>query len=534
MIATVQGLQSPQGVAPRVGWRPFVGLAGVMLGSMIATLGTRVTSFGLADLRGSLGAGFDEGAWITTSFGLGQLISGIACPYLSSIAGGRRILLTGIFIAFIACLLAPLSHNIHGYIAAQFFAGLGTGTFIPLTIMFIVRHLPKQLLAYGIAIYAMNLEISLNVAASLEGFYIDNWSWRWISWQYCLALPIMGLCVWLGMPKDTPIRDSLKNLDGAGLVYAWLGLGAVYVALDQGNRLDWTSNGLVVGLFAIGSLSLIAFLVREMTTPHPALNLRILASPGLIVMFALLAGFRFIILSTAYIIPSYLQMLQNYRALDIGAVLIWIAAPQVFLVLPLALLIQRIDPRWTLGTGAVLIAVACLMATQLTGAWATADFLPSQILQAAGQSLALTSLVALVAGTVRPEHAATIGAFMQTSRLLGGEVGVAFMQTFVRQREQIHSNLLGLHVQGQAGDTANRIAQYGRALGGHLATTTETAGAKMHLLATAVTQQASVLAFIDAFEVAAAVAIICWFLAAFVPKSLPPPSQTSPMSREGG
>ncbi|MFX9012110.1 hypothetical protein ABTN18_20585, partial [Acinetobacter baumannii] len=78
-----------------------------------------------------------------------------------------------------------------------------------------------------------------------------------------------------------------------------------------------------------------------------------------------------------------------------------------------------------------LIAVSCLMATRLTDQWATSDFLPSQILQAIGQSLALTSIVVLVARTVKPEQAVTIGAFMQTSRLFGGEVGVAFMQTFV-------------------------------------------------------------------------------------------------------
>src|ERR1700680_4821921 len=78
--------------------RPYFGLFGVMLGSMMATLGTRVTTFGLADLRGGLGAGFDEGAWITTSLGVGQLISGISCPYLAYVLGGRRVLIAGIVV----------------------------------------------------------------------------------------------------------------------------------------------------------------------------------------------------------------------------------------------------------------------------------------------------------------------------------------------------------------------------------------------------------------------------------------------------
>lgn len=505
-------------VATAPAWQPYIGLGGVMLGSMVATLGTRVSTFGLADLRGSLSVGFDEGAWITTALGLGQLISGISCAYVASILGGRRLLLGGIVVAFVAFLVAPVSHTLNGYIVAQFLAGLGTGTFIPLTIIFIKRHLPKPLLPYGIAIYAMNLEISLNVAASLEGFYLDHWSWRWISWQYCLVLPLMGLCVWIGMPKDTPIRDPLKNLDGSGLIYAWLGLGAFYIALDQGNRLDWLGSGLINGLLVVGALSLVAFATREMTAKRPALNLSLLAVPGLLVLFTLLAGFRFIILSTAYVIPAYLQTLQNYRSLDIGAVLIWIAAPQIFLVVPLAILIKRLDPRWTLLAGAGVIAIACLMLTRLTGLWATGDFLPSQILQAVGQSLALTSLVALVARTVKPEQAVTVGAFMQTSRLLGGEAGTAFMRTFVRVREQVHSNLIGLHVQGQAADTAHRLAEYGRGVAQHFAATSQTAAIELKLLATAVGQQAAVLAYIDAFSAAAGMAVLCCVLAAFVPK----------------
>ena len=71
--------------------RPYVGLLGVLLGSAMGTLGSRVTSFALADLRGGLSAGFDEGAWITTSFGIGQMLIGVASPYLGAVFGVRRV-----------------------------------------------------------------------------------------------------------------------------------------------------------------------------------------------------------------------------------------------------------------------------------------------------------------------------------------------------------------------------------------------------------------------------------------------------------
>ena len=80
----------------------------------------------------------------------------------------------------------------------------------------------------------------------------------------------------------------------------------------------------------------------------------------------ILAGFRFIILSTAYIIPTYLQVVQNFRELQVGAVLLWIALPQFLIVLPLAACLHASTRAGSWRLGATLIGVACLMATLLT------------------------------------------------------------------------------------------------------------------------------------------------------------------------
>ena len=75
--------------------RPYVGILGVLIGAILSFVGSRITTFGLADLRGGLHFGFDEGAWMTTSFGVGQMMVGVACPYLGAIFSVRQILLHG-------------------------------------------------------------------------------------------------------------------------------------------------------------------------------------------------------------------------------------------------------------------------------------------------------------------------------------------------------------------------------------------------------------------------------------------------------
>lgn len=498
--------------------RPYVGIAGVLLGSIMATLGTRVTSLGIADLRGGLHLGFDEGAWMTTSFGIGQMMVGVCCPYLGAILGVRRVLLLGIILFFVSSLLAPLSPNLSAFLAAQFLAGAGSGTFIPLTISFIARSLPARLVVYGIAIYAMNSELSQNVAASLEGWYSDNLSWRWIDWQYCGALPLMFACVWYGIPRESVKTELLAHLDWPGLAYAALGFSLLYAGLDQGNRLDWINNGLVNGLLISGGLVTTAFVVRELwVTRTPFLNLRLLMQHHLVLLMLLLAGYRFIILSTSYIIPNYLQTVQNFRELQVGSVLLWIALPQFAIVLPLGYLLSRLDGRLVLAAGTALVGAACLMAAQLTSVWATGDFLQSQIVQALGQSFALTALVVLVVQAINPADALTIGTLLQTSRLFGGEIGTAFMQTFVRQREQIHSNLIGLHVDSLASLTADRLAAYRNAVGAHTSDLAVAGAQATNLLASAIARQAAVLAYIDGFLAAAVGAFVCLLLIAALP-----------------
>jgi DHA2 family multidrug resistance protein len=496
--------------------RPYIGMLGVLIGAILSFFGSRVTSFGLADLRGGLHFSFDEGAWMTTSFGVGQMLVGVACPYLGAIFGVRRVLLNGMILLFVASLIGPLSPNLHAFLAAQFLAGVGSGTFIPLTISFIVRNLPARLVVYGIAVYAMNSELSQNVAASLEGWYADTWSWRWIDWQYCLAMPLMFFCIGYGVPREKINTALLGDLDWPGLAYAGIGFGLLYAGLDQGNRLDWTNSGLVNGLLISGGLVTTAFVMREFMARRPFLNLKVLVSEGLVPLLLLLAGFRFIILSTAYIIPTYLQVVQNYRELQVGAVLIWIALPQLLIVVPLGWLLTHIDGRWVLAFGALMICVACLMATNLTSDWATDDFLPSQLMQALGQSFALTALLVLLVKANNPADVLTIGALLQTSRLFGGEIGTAFMQTFVRVREQVHSNLIGLHIDSLAPLTSDRLAIYRRAVGAHTSDLALTASRATNLLGAAVAKQAAVLSYIDGFLAASVGALGCLLLAVWL------------------
>jgi DHA2 family multidrug resistance protein len=238
---------------------------------------------------------------------------------------------------------------------------------------------------------------------------------------------------------------------------------------------------------------------------------------------SILVLYRFIILSTSYVIPQYLTTVQNFRSLDVGRVLAWIAFPQFLLAPAIAVLLRWLDPRFVLAFGMWCVGIACFMASFITNDWATDDFLASQVLQAFGQSAALISLVLFAVRHLRPADAMTFGVVLQTARLLGGEAGTAFMQTYVRVREQVDSNLLGLHLMSGDGNVAERLAAYTDAIAARSLGAAGAASRAASLLAQAVRNQANVLSYRDGFTIVVIAAIVMLVMTALLRPAPAPP-----------
>jgi DHA2 family multidrug resistance protein len=459
--ATDRGIAAPTLPSPPT-TIPWLGLVAVLMGTFISTLNGRLSSFGLADIRGAVGAGFDEGAWITTAQTVAQMFITLVAIWMGAAYGPRRVLI-GASISFaVVSLLTPYSTTLPMLLTMQFLSGLASGCFIPLTLSFILLNTPPRFWAFGIAIYALNLELSLNISASLEGWYVEHHSWRWIFWQNVPLALIMSLCLRAGIAaKPITVRPPA---DVFGLVTGGAGLALIYAALDQGNRLDWLNSGLIWGLLSAGLLLLLAFFVHEGHTARPLLNLKVVFGDPMPSLFILVAFLRLTILATSYLIPLYLGSVRGYRDLEVGETLLWVAAPQLLLCLLAALMLRRTDARLVASIGFIFVSIACLMvAYNLTPGWGSDQFLPSALLQAVGQSFALSAVVFFGILHLRPQDALTFGAVLQTARLMGGELGSAFVTTLTRVREQVASNLIGQHVRAGDASVIERVRIYGAA-----------------------------------------------------------------------
>ncbi len=500
MTDAVAAVPAPAAAAP-AGPIPWLGLAAVLLGTFISTLNGRLSTFGLADIRGAVHAGFDEGAWITTAQTVAQMMIAPVAIWLGAVYGPRRSLLGAAGAFAVISAITPFATSLPALLALQFVGGMASGFFVPLTLGFILRSTPPKYWAYGIAVYALNLELSLNISASMEGWYVDHLSWRWIFWQNVPLAIGMAACLYFGVARTPPDPNRPKP-DVYGLVTAGIGLALIYAGLDQGNRLDWLNSGLVWGLLLAGAVLLVGFVVHESKISNPFLDLKVAFAWPLPRLLLLVAFLRLTILSTAYLIPQYLQVVRGFRALEVGQTLIWIAAPQLIFCPLAALMLRRSDPRLVASIGFIFISIACLLVAHgLTTVWGSDEFLPTQLLQAIGQSFALSGILFFAVLHLRPQDALTFGSMIQIARLMGGEVGSAFVVTLTRVRGQVASNLIGLHVQAGDGAVMQRIAAYAAVAGRTGADPTTANGRGVSLLGSVVRSAAATQGVIDGFVV---------------------------------
>ena len=433
--------------------RPVLGIFGVLIGAGLVTLTGRMLSLGLADLKGHVGISYDQGAWLDSAYNASVMFIGPFTVFLGGLLGPRRILLfsAGVFAA--TCAFLPLIHSYSLLVAALILAGLTSGNFYPLTLTFALRISPLRFLPITMAFYATFIDGAVNVAPSLFGWYRDHLSWHWMFWGSAVIAPVMMACVYYGIPPAPVRQKSGPAPSFVGFLYLSAGLALMLTAVQQGQRLDWWRSGVFNGLFWSGAFLTLCALIRRLRGPNPLVALPYLWKWNTVLLGSLLFWFRFTLTLTIILIPQSLAI-RGFEADQIAPAIIWSAAPLLLVAVTGGLLLLRgLDPRLLLAVGLTCTAFAAVLSAQYTSTWAAENYYRTELLIGVGQAFSLIGLVACIilqgiftGGLSKPQWILTFSAFFHTIRLFGGTVGAVYMGHFIAAREQLHSNLLGLHV----------------------------------------------------------------------------------------
>jgi MFS transporter, DHA2 family, multidrug resistance protein len=511
-----QAAVAPDKAAPATSAKTWIAVIGATLGAFMAVLNIQIVNASLADIQGAIGAGIDDGGWISTSYLIAEIVVIPLSGWLATVFSIRRYLLTNAILFLILSVACAFAQDLPQMIVLRAIQGFSGGVLIPMAFTLIITLLPKAKQPIGLALFALSATFAPAIGPTIGGYLTENWGWQFIFYVNLVPGAVMIAMLWFSLEARPMKLSLLREGDWAGIATMAIGLSALQTVLEEGNKDDWFGSAFIVKLSVIAAVALTAFLWIELTTKKPLLNLRLLLRRNF--GFGMLANFLLgiALYGSVFILPVYLSRIQGYNAEQIGMVLAWTGLPQLLLIPLVPRLMKRFDPRLIIGIGFALFAASNFMNIYMTNDYATDQLFWPNIVRALGQALVMAPLSAVATAGIEAENAGSASGLFNMMRNLGGAVGIATLQTILTKREQYHSNVLMQSVSMLEQATRNRIDQLTQYFINHgVADHAEATHRAVIAIGRVVQKQAFILAFSDTFYllgVALIVALIATLL----------------------
>ncbi|MGM4916246.1 MDR family MFS transporter [Tardiphaga sp. 804_B3_N1_9] len=494
---------------PTTSVRTWLAVTGATLGAFMAVLNIQIVNASLADIQGAIGAGIDDGGWISTSYLIAEIVVIPLSGWLAQVFSIRLYLLTNAVLFLLLSAACALAQDLPQMIVLRAIQGFTGGVLIPMAFTLIITLLPRAKQPVGLALFALSATFAPAIGPTIGGYLTENFGWEYIFYVNLVPGAIMVGMLWYALEPKPMKLSLLRDGDWAGIIAMAIGLSALQTVLEEGNKDDWFGSPFIVKLSVIAAVALTAFLVIELTVKKPLLNLRLLVRRNF--GFGMLANFVLgvALYGSVFILPQYLSRIQGYNAEQIGVVLAWTGLPQLVLIPLVPGLMRRFDARIIIGVGFVLFAGSNFMNIYMTSDYAADQLLWPNIVRAIGQALVMAPLSAVATAGIEPENAGSASSLFNMMRNLGGAVGIALLQTVLTKREQYHSNVLMQSVSVFEETTRTRLEQLTQYFVSHGVIDRADAAHRAYVVVGKVIQkQAFILGFSDTFYILGAALII--------------------------
>jgi MFS transporter, DHA2 family, multidrug resistance protein len=427
-----------------------------MLVTVMQVLDVTVTNVALPHIQGSLSAGVDEVSWVLTSYLAANAIVLPATGWLAGVLGRKRMFLACTVLFTLASMLCGLAPNIEMLLLARMLQGIGGGPLMPLSQAIMWEIFPLRQRGMAMAAWGVGIMMAPIFGPTLGGWIADNWSWRWI-FYINLPIGVVGFLVASAVLFDPWYLRRPGRIDTPGLVLMAVGFLSLQLVLDQGERYEWFDSSVILVLAVIAALTLVAFVVREVVTDEPILDLTVYGdrnfAAGSVIMLTVMIGF----FSSMVLLALFTQKVLGYDAWTSGLVLAPGGVGNLLSLVVAGRLITRMDQRWLLALGCALNAYATYAMSNVTlGAdyWALAW---PRLVQGVGIGFIFVPLNTVALATIPRERMGNATVLLNVVRNLGGAIGVAVLTTLLARRSQAHQATLVGHVDAWDPETAERL-----------------------------------------------------------------------------
>jgi EmrB/QacA subfamily drug resistance transporter len=421
-----------------------------------------IVNIALPDIAKDLGASFSDLQWVIDAYALSLAALLLTAGSLGDLGGHRLVFSVGLVIFSLASLACGLAQDPALLIASRAVQGVGGAAMFATSLALIANefHGPER----GVALGAWGATAGAAVALGplVGGALTSGVSWRWV---FLVNVPIgaIALLVTLARVPETARKPDVRP-DWGGFVTLGLALFGIIYGLIRGNPDGWTSATVLTGLVG-GVILLVAFVVIELRSTHPMLELRLFRTPAVVGASVGALAISATLFSMFLYLTLYLQDILGYSAFQAGVRFLPVSV-FVLLVAPFSgRASQRVPARVLVSTGLLLVAIGLAWMTRVGPHTSWTVLVPGFVLGGVGAGLLNPALASTAIGTVRREMAGIGSGANNTCRQIGIAVGIAGLGAIFQSKvhDEVVTNLTRQSpgLASRAGSIADAVSQGG-------------------------------------------------------------------------
>lgn len=482
----------------------------VLFGPLMGAIGASVVNVALVHIQASYGISTQEVTWVSTSYLIALVIIMPLTAWLASVLGRKRMFLMALIIFTGASVLCGFSRTLGELIAFRVIQGVAAGAVQPTAQAIMRETFPLAEQAEAMGLFGMVVLLGPAIGPTLGGWLTDNFSWPWIFFVN-LPVGVVGVLMAARFLVDPPYirRQDIRRIDGVGIGLMALGLATLQTLLEEGETDGWLQSGFIVLLTIVSVLALVAFIIWELRTPEPAVNLRILGNLSFAAGNLIGGVLGLALYGSLILLPFFLQNLLGYDATQTGLTLLPRALTMLVFMPLVGGLYNRIGMHVMLAFGLVMCTIAAFLMAAFTIYTGPVQLLVPQIVQGIGFAFIFVPLSTATLSTIPRARMQSATGLYNLIRQLGGSVGTAIVIAVVNRKMTTASANLVKYASLSNPTFMQWWTAYQQAFVARGSNPTTAHWQALGFLAGLINQEASVVAFDYAFAMIGVVFLVC-------------------------
>ncbi|HSX37392.1 MAG TPA: DHA2 family efflux MFS transporter permease subunit [Chlamydiales bacterium] len=414
----------------------------VSLVTFLIVLDYSIANIAIPYIAGGLSVSVEEGIYVITFFSIGNAIGLALTGWLVRRVGQVRLVLFSIALFTFFSWICGLAPNILILSSARFIQGLVAGPMLPLSQALLIKEAKPEHRARDLSIWSMTV-ITGPVLGPLFGGYIAYW-YHW-SWIFYINIPIGIGCFivlwWLLRDRETEIETIKSDIFGIFLIV--IAVTCFQIFLDKGQQWDWWNSSSIRAAFLTCIVMTVFFIIRELETPYPFFQIRLLKIFSFSFAILLLFVTYGIYFGSIVIIPLWLQEFMGYDAIKAGIAVAPLGIGPILLTLATPLLIKKIGNLLTLALSFLAFALSAFYTSSFLTSVDIEHIGFSRFLMGLGFICYITPLIQISIQHILPQDLSSAVGIFHFFRALSGAVGASVFTTMWERRSIFHHERVG-------------------------------------------------------------------------------------------